>query len=283
MPAIRDAQQRMLGSSSDSPTFAHHELPSSPRRALSLRSFHFFALLCCNGPVATLPRPSFVLIPGAGGMAWYWHRVGPLLEQAGCECIAVDLASEDTSRGLPEYTDTVVTAIGLRSNVILVAQSLGGFTAPLVCARVPVRLLVLVNAMIPLPGETAGAWWGNTGAVEARVAAATTGGYGTLFDVSTYFLHDVPEAVLREGPSRPHEQSDTVFGQPCQFERWPRIPIRVVASEGDRFFPLTFQRRIARDRLNAEMDVLPGGHLVALSRPHELTALLLRLKRDVMG
>jgi hypothetical protein len=108
MSAIHDAQQPMLGSSSDSPTFARHEFPSSPRRALSLRSFHFFALLCCDGPVATLPRPSFVLIPGAGGMAWYWHRVGPLLEQAGCECIAVDLASEDTSRWLIEGSRSLV-------------------------------------------------------------------------------------------------------------------------------------------------------------------------------
>ena len=35
---------------------------------------------------------------------------------------------------------------------MLVAQSLGGFTAPLVCDRVPVDLLVLLNAMIPEPG-----------------------------------------------------------------------------------------------------------------------------------
>ena len=24
---------------------------------------------------------SFVLVPGAGGSAWYWHRVAPLLEE----------------------------------------------------------------------------------------------------------------------------------------------------------------------------------------------------------
>jgi hypothetical protein len=43
----------------------------------------------------------------------------------------------------------VVTAIGERRESVLVAQSLGGFTAPIVCERVPVDLLVLVNAMIP--------------------------------------------------------------------------------------------------------------------------------------
>ena len=36
-------------------------------------------------------------------------------------------------------------------------------TAPLVCARVPAELLVLVAAMVPAPGEPPGDWWQNTG------------------------------------------------------------------------------------------------------------------------
>jgi pimeloyl-ACP methyl ester carboxylesterase len=144
-------------------------------------------------------------------------------------------------------------------------------------------LLVFVNGMIPRPGETAGAWWQNTGAVDARVAAAEAGGYSAQFDLPRYFLHDVPDRVLRDGPARQREQSETVFGQPCRFERWPPIPIRVIAARDDRFFPLEFQRRIARDRLNTEVDVLPGGHLVALSRPEELVALLLRWQRELTG
>lgn len=39
----------------------------------------------CNERMA---EPWFILIPGAGGMAWYWHRIMPLLEQAGSEAIA---------------------------------------------------------------------------------------------------------------------------------------------------------------------------------------------------
>jgi len=115
---------------------------------------------------------TFVLIPGAGGAAWYWHRCVPLLQEAGHEAIAVDLPGDDPAAGLPEYTDLVIDAIGGHDDVVLVAQSLGGFTAPLVAAKVPLRSLVLVNAMIPVPGETAGAWWDNTGSVQARIAAA---------------------------------------------------------------------------------------------------------------
>ena len=42
----------------------------------------------------------------------------------------------------------------------------------------PVSSLVLVNAMVPVPGETPGEWWANTGAVEAREVAADAGNYG---------------------------------------------------------------------------------------------------------
>jgi pimeloyl-ACP methyl ester carboxylesterase len=221
---------------------------------------------------------SFVLIPGAGGMASYWRRVAPILQRAHHEAIAVDLPGDDESMGLHDYAEIVSRAIGERSNVVLVAQSLGGFTAPLVCARKSVRMLIFVNAMIPQPNETAGEWWGNTGAIEAREAAARAGGYSAEFDLTTYFLHDVPDVVLRAGPSDQRPQARSIFMQPCRFERWPSIPIRVIASADDRFFPLEFQRRVARERLNMDLEVLAGGHLVALSNPQGLAGQLLRFE-----
>jgi pimeloyl-ACP methyl ester carboxylesterase len=151
---------------------------------------------------------SFVLVPGAGGMAWYWHRMVPLLSAAGHEAIAVDLPGDDRDAGLAAYADIVIRAMGERNDVVLVAQSLAGFTAPLVCTRAPVQMLVFVNAMIPRPGESAGAWWSATAATEARERTAAHRGYATEFDMVTYFLHDVPQDMLRAGP-KPREQADT--------------------------------------------------------------------------
>ena len=222
---------------------------------------------------------SFVLVPGAGGMAWYWHRAIPLIRVAGHEPIAVDLPGDDRNAGLAAYADIVIRAIEERSEVILVAQSLAGFTAPLVCAGAPVRMLVFVNAMIPKPGETAGAWWGATGAVDAREKAAARRGYAREFDVATYFLHDVPQDVLRAGPKQPREEAETVFCEPCRFEHWPDIPIHVLAGRDDRFFPVEFQRRVAHERLGKEVEEIPGGHLVALSNAEGLTERLLAYER----
>ena len=111
---------------------------------------------------------TYVLIHGAGSDSWYWHLVAPQLRALGHDVVAPDLPCDDDRAGLQEYTDVVVDAIGDRTDLILVAQSMAGFTAPLVCARVPVDLVVLVNAMIPVPGETPGDWWANTGQPQAR-------------------------------------------------------------------------------------------------------------------
>jgi len=219
---------------------------------------------------------SFVLIPGAGGMASYWRLVVPLLEQAGHEAIAVDLPGDDASAGLASYADLTARAIGARTDVVLVAQSLGGFTAPLVCARKSVRTLVFVNAMIPKPGETAGEWGKNTGSAPARARAAERGGYSPRFDLETYFFHDVPPEIFAEGAKDARDEAETIFSDPCRFEAWPSIPIHVIVGRDDRFFPSDFQRRVARERLGLDdVDEIPGGHLVALSNPRGLSDELL--------
>jgi pimeloyl-ACP methyl ester carboxylesterase len=222
---------------------------------------------------------TFVLIPGAGGSAWVWSRVTPFLVAAGHRAIAVELPGDDESAGLPRYTELVVDAIGSHSDVVLVAGSLGGFTAPLVCERVPVRELVLINAMIPEPGETARGWWTHTGALSAQAEAARAGNYGP-FDEATYFLHDIDPAVAAEGEQYRRSEAEAAFESVCDFKAWPATRIRVVAGQDDRFFPLDLQRRVARDRLGLDVDVFPGGHLLPLAQPRLVADYLLQTGRE---
>ena len=93
--------------------------------------------------------------------------------------------------------------------------------------------------------------------------------------MATYFLHDVPPEISKQGETRQRRQADVVFGEPCEFDRWPDVPIHVIAGRDDRFFPLDFQRRIARERLHLAVDELEGGHLIALSNPRGLVRQLL--------
>jgi pimeloyl-ACP methyl ester carboxylesterase len=218
---------------------------------------------------------TFALVPGAGGAAWYWHRVVPLLEDAGHEAVAVELPADDPEAGLPEYAALVTSAVDGRDDVVVVGQSMGGFTVPMVAARRPVAGIVLLNAMVPLPGETAGAWWDAVRCEEARVAAARAGGWSEEFDLETYFLHDVDLAVAASGEEHQRPEAERAFETPCAIEAWPDVPTRVVAGADDRFFPVDLQRRVARDRLGLDLDVVPGGHLAALSHPAELAAYLM--------
>ena len=213
-------------------------------------------------PGLTGVTPTFVLVPGAGGMAWYWHRLVPELRRLGADAVAVDLPADDDTAGLATYADVVVAAAQDTADVVLVAQSMGGLTAPLVCDRLPVRLLVLLNAMVPRPGETGGDWWAATG---HDVPAS-----------DEVFLHDVPPEVLATAPA-PRDQSGTPFGEPWPLPTWPEVPTVVLAGRDDRFFPPDFQRRVAAERLGLPVEEVPGGHLAALSYPAELAERLVAL------
>ncbi|WP_328471067.1 alpha/beta fold hydrolase [Streptomyces sp. NBC_00448] len=231
---------------------------------------------------------TYVLVPGADGTAWYWHLVAPLLSERGHAVVTLDLPSHDTA-SLDDFAEAITAAVhaavpdgsaGPETPLVVVGQSLGGFSAPLVCGPLPVDRLVLVNAMVPAPGESAGEWWGNVGQAEAREQyAEVLGRTGTdaEFDPRTDFFHDVPDALTEEAfAGEPAGPPPGVFAQPWPLAAWPDVPTRFLQGRGDRFFPLEFQRRLARERLGIDVEELPGGHLVALSRPRELADALLR-------
>jgi len=138
----------------------------------------------------------FVLIPEGGGAAWYWHCVPSLLD----------------------WADRVIASIEERNEVTLVAQSMGAFTAALVCdrARQVIRTLVVVNAMIPFSGETGGG-----GGIELdgtrRIDAAKRGGYPIEFDLATYFLHDVPIGLAEEGAAHERQESGIALSERVNF------------------------------------------------------------------
>jgi pimeloyl-ACP methyl ester carboxylesterase len=211
---------------------------------------------------------TYALIHGAADSAWYWHLLAAELRERGHDVVAMDLPCDDDSAGLSEYADTVVDAIGDRTELVVVAQSFGGFTAPLVCDRVQVDLLVMLAGMIPSPGEPPGDWWGNTGYEQAkREEAARDGGDE---DVIAMFLHDVPPDLAAEALKRGRDQSSTPMEKPWPLEAWPDVPTKFLLCRDDRFFPAEFMRRVVRDRLGITPDEIDGGHAIALSRPREL-------------
>ncbi|AKF10247.1 alpha/beta fold hydrolase [Sandaracinus amylolyticus] len=219
---------------------------------------------------------TYVLIPGATGDSWYWHRVVPLLRARGHDVIAPDLPASDDSAGLDAYADVIERAIGDRRELVIVGQSMGALTAPIVCARRTCERLVLVAPMIPEPGETGHAWWSRSGQTDAERAMAIAEGRDpdAPFDPLVMFLHDVPQAVVAGSASRPHAQSSRPFEDPWPLASWPEVETQVIAGTRDRLFPIEFVRRLAKERLGIAPIEIDAGHLIALAQPEALVARL---------
>jgi pimeloyl-ACP methyl ester carboxylesterase len=199
---------------------------------------------------------TFALIHGGGGSAWDWHLVIPALQEHGHDAVAADLPSDEESAGWDECAGAVVQAIGDRRGVVVVGHSLGGFTAPLVCVRVPVDLLVLVAAMIPSPGELFADWWANAGYKESGKTTSST----------TTSAWSSPRRRNRGNATSPRR----ALREPWPLEAWPDTPTRYLLCRDDRMFPAAWARQHARERLGIAADEIDGGHYITLSRPREL-------------
>jgi len=201
-----------------------------------------------------------VLVPGAGGEAWYWHLVAPLLDDA----IAVELPTGDPDAGLQDYADAITAAAGDREQVTLVAQSMGAFSGPM--AKLDIARIVLVAPMIPAPGETPGEWWTTSGLPDAGAPP---------FDEWETFFHDVPEDICNRARERGEpKQEDKPFGDRWPLDAWPDVPIRVIAGLHDRLFPFPFIQRLARERVGVEAEPIASGHMPALVCPEALARTL---------
>jgi pimeloyl-ACP methyl ester carboxylesterase len=220
---------------------------------------------------------TFVLIPGAGGSSWYWHRLVPLLVTCGHRAITPDLPADDPTARLHDYVDAVVEQIDGGDEFVVVGQSLGGLVAPIVAERIDARILVMLVAMIPAPGESGGQWWENTSQAAAAIASAAAEGRDTnvFEDPIGTFLHDLPADVYAQALDRPTEQTDGPFIDPWPLAQWPNVPTRVIAGRNDRLFPLAFMQQLSRTRLGIEADIIDTGHLPALAKPDALARLLL--------
>jgi SAM-dependent methyltransferase/predicted alpha/beta hydrolase family esterase len=221
---------------------------------------------------------TFVLIHGAGDSGWYWHLLEAELRARGHDVVAPDLPSDDESLELNDYADTVVAAVGDRSDLVVVAQSFGGFTAPLVAVRLPVDALVFVAGMVPSPGEAPGDWWERTGYERAvREQAARDGGLTGNDDPYVCFYHDVPRKVAAEAMSKGRAHpSKASMASPWPLDALPEVPTRFILCTEDRFFPPAFLRRVVAERLGLVPDEIAASHCVALSHPRELADILER-------
>lgn len=212
---------------------------------------------------------TYVFIHGGGDSAFHWHLLEPELRVRGQATVAADLPCEEDSAGWEEYAGAVVDAVEGRSELVVVAQSLGAFTAPLVAERVAAGLMILIAGMVPRPGERGDDWFDDTGYPGPEGESERE-----------IFYSDVPDEIAAAAEAHGRGQSETPGREPWPLDAWPEVPTRFLLPREDRMFPPEWMRGVVRNRLGIEPDEIDGGHCPALSRPRELADRLERYRAE---
>lgn len=228
---------------------------------------------------------TFALVHGAWHGAWCWELLAPLLQQERHDVVAMDLPCGDASASFETYAAVVCAALdGCNDDVVLVGHSLGANTIPLVATRRPVRHLVYLCAAVPaidqsLFDQIVGAdmmlpGW-DAGLSEPDAESRTT--WVDPDCARALLFADCDERTVEAAFDRLRPQARYPSTLPFSLPEFPAVSCTSVICREDRMVNPDWSKRVARDRLGADIVELPGSHSPFLSRPKALADVLLRL------
>jgi pimeloyl-ACP methyl ester carboxylesterase len=223
---------------------------------------------------------SFALVHGAWHGGWCFDRLAEELRARGHDAVAPDLPCEDTSAGADDYARIVADAAGDAEDVVVVAHSLGGLTAPLVAVHRPVSRIVLLCAFAPEPGISMLDQIRRESPFVSDYddAMASDAEGRTLWTDESRFIEVVcgqaDPVDARAAFARLRPQARGPVREETPLEAWPDVPTTYVLTRDDNMFRPEWCRALARDQLRLEPIEIDGDHSPAMSRPAELAALL---------
>jgi pimeloyl-ACP methyl ester carboxylesterase len=223
---------------------------------------------------------TFCLVHGAFHGAWCFERLVPELEGLGHTAMAVDLPSDEVGPTFSDYARVVTDALGDADDVVLVGHSLAGATIPLVAAARPVRRLVYLAALLPIPGRPL--------MDQMRVEADMLTEYMSFVELDDQgrahwpdrdraidaFYADCEAEDARWAAAQLRPQSRTPLAEPCPLDSMPDVESFYAICRDDRSVNPDWSRRVVPERLGIEPTEIDGGHSPFLGRPSELARLL---------
>jgi pimeloyl-ACP methyl ester carboxylesterase len=229
---------------------------------------------------------TFALVHGGWLGAWSWELLTPLLWKAGHEVVTMDLPAEDGSASFDTYADVVCGALERKhEDVVLVGHSYGGNTIPLVAHRRAVRHLVYLCALVPDIGRSMldqlqdepdmlnPRWVEGLGEPDDQLRTR----WIDLELARELICADCDDFVTAAAIERLRPQSAFPNMLPFSLPKFPSVSSTYVVCSDDQFVDPEWSRRIARDRLDADLIELPGSHSPLLSRPSALAEVLLHI------
>ena len=228
---------------------------------------------------------TFILLHGGAHQGWHWNLVRPLLEQRGHRTIAPTLPMTDTTKGVVDWADVVVDAVGevtSQDEVYLVGHSYSGIVLPVIAARLPVKRMIFLCAHVPVPGLAYTTYMEQH--PECSIGPFDVYEYddeGRLvlsWEVARkYFFPDCDEAVAKDAYAHLQPCNMQVLAEPCPIAEWPEVPSSYILGRGDALIGPEWGRGVSQDSLGAPAIEMDGDHEPFLARPAELADILLGL------
>ena len=160
---------------------------------------------------------------------------------------------------------------------------MSGVALPVLATMRPIRRMVWLAAVVPVPGKPFIEYL----ATEEAAGAVTMPmdnhepdelGRGALpwALARDYFYHDCPPDLAKWAWEHLRAQSVGAFVEPCPIAIWPDVPSTYIIMEDDRCIGQDWSRRAAQ-RINADVIELSGGHSPFLAQPKRLADILTNL------
>ena len=227
----------------------------------------------------------FALVHGAWYGAWSMEPLAAALVERGHEAISIELPGDDESAGFAEYVEVILDAMPAAGHeAVLVGHSLTGLTVPLVAARRPLRRLVFLCAMVPVPGmslveqlerepEIFAPGFDGAPARDERERSHWPDSEQAIHDL----FGDCPRELAEWAAARLRPQGRRPNVDRCPLEAWPEVPCAYILGSEDTLINPAWSRRAARERLGVAPVEIEAGHSAPFAAPEAVADALMHL------
>ena len=204
-----------------------------------------------------------------------WDLLVHELMAWGVEATAVDLPVDRPREGADFFAREVARQTPSGEPPILVAHSAAGLILPVVAEHMEVARLVYLAAVIPKPGLSFVSQFKESPEMFRPdwVGKDPTKDH----DLARQFLfHDCDERIEAWALTTLRLWfSPELIGEPCPLLKYPQIPVTYISAARDRTINPEWWERVAETELQVEPIRIDAGHAPHVSRPREVTRLIL--------
>lgn len=232
---------------------------------------------------------SYLFLHGAMRGAWLWHKIKPIMEQAGMNVITYDLpghgirVSERAGVTMSGYINDVLSYIRKNSlrDLVLVGHSMSGIIISSIAEEVPERIshLVYMAAVVPRDGDAlidllTKERQENLRKLEGRAEEL----FGPLDALRPNYFTDLTGEEQDFYLKQLTPQPLAVFFEKIPLKKFSSlsIPRTYILGLRDKALPPALTREFA-SRLGVKPFEIDAGHDMMAGKPEEVAGLLLRV------